>query len=201
MWTKYFNRIFVINLPENPDRLARCQTIMRVQGIKFEVFRGIKREDGAQGILETYLKIWEQARDLDRILIFEDDVKFLINPNLVMDRCVSQLKKIDWDLFYMGPNTHQPFTEFKTPNLLPLTEGYGLHATAFSRAGIKKILELGMTKPVDVSLAAKIQTLGNCYACYPLIATQENGYSDIQKKEMDQGYIEQRFYQHVKHLT
>ncbi len=133
--------------------------------------------------------------------MFEDDVKFVINPNLVMDRCVAQLKKVDWDLFYLGPNTHKKFTEFKSPNLLPLQHGYGLHATAYSKSGMAKILSSEITKPIDVSLAGQVQSSGNCYACYPLIATQENGYSNIEKKRVDQGYIEQRFYENVRHLV
>jgi GR25 family glycosyltransferase involved in LPS biosynthesis len=200
MWTRFFNRIFLINLPEDKERLERSSRLLGEYKIPFKVVKGIRHENGEEGIRQTVLKILESCKKLDRILIFEDDVKFQIDPNLVMEKCVHQLKKIDWHLFYMGPNTHRPFTEFYEPNLLKVQDAYGLHATAYSKKGMEEILKRKITGPIDVFFAGHIQTLGKSYCSFPLIATQFPGYSNIQKKHMEQDYIEKKYYQHIKHL-
>jgi GR25 family glycosyltransferase involved in LPS biosynthesis len=203
MWTDYFDAIFLISLERENKRREIAKKMLANNGIKFQLVDGIENQDGEQGIMDTMIRLWKFARDqnFERILVFEDDFWFMLNPNLVMDTIIKELSELDWHLFYMGPNTHQPFEKFVTPNLLQLKQGYGLHATAYSKAGIAEILKHGVTKPVDVSLAANIQTLGKSFCCYPFVATQQNGYSSIQKKYMDQEYIEQRFYQNVKHLV
>lgn len=199
-WTPYFNRIYVISLPEDTERLKRTTEILKSYEIGFQVVSAKRRDNGEEGIKETILEILRGCKHMDRILIFEDDVDFVINPNMVMPRCVNQLKKIDWHLFYLGPNTHRPFKRFDAPNILNLEDAYGLHATAYSKAGMEAILSRTVTDPIDVFYATQIQTLGKSYCVYPLIATQRSCYSNIQKKHMDQSYIEERFYRHIKHL-
>lgn len=108
-------------------------------------------------------------------------------------------------------------------NALRVLDAYGCHAMIISRQGMFKILkainkkaeifllpgkfnshhlikELTDTRPIDVLIQQEIQPQGKCYCTNPIIATQRSGYSDIEKKEMNQDYIVDRFNQNVKNL-
>lgn len=213
-WTDYFDKIFVINLPERADRRALVDAEMKKYDIPYELWPAIKHESGVEGIRLTTIELLEHCivKDYERILVFEDDVEFMADPRTLMPKIVSQLPFHYWDMIYLGPNTHQIFTNFATPNLLPLYNGYGLHAVAYSKTGIRSmhehckpgLRELKDNKfsiiPIDVVAANYIQTNNHCFATFPLLCTQRNGYSDIENKEVDQSYIVERFNNNIKHL-
>jgi hypothetical protein len=135
------------------------------------------------------------------MLIFEDDVCFLQDPGPTMEKCVEQLKLCHWHLFYMGVNTHIAFTEFISPNLLPVKHGFSTHAIAYSPTAQQMVYGFPWEdQPIDVMLADNIQRQGKSFCSYPMLATQRNGYSDIDKKEVTYDYIEERFNNRVRHL-
>lgn len=201
-WTHYFKKIFLINLPERTEKLKAASDELTQHSIPFEIFPAIKHANGKYGIFLTMQKIFSECvGKFDRILCFEDDVLFVRDPQPIMDECVMQLQNIEWDLFYMGPNTHQRFTGLFKDNLLPLQEAFARHATAYSDTGMRKILDLGWRgNSLDIEIRGQIQPHGKCYCSWPFLATQRPGYSDIENKYVTQDYIEQRFNTHTKHL-
>lgn len=118
-----------------------------------------------------------------------------------------------------------PFKKTRFDSLLCAIDVYACHAMVISREGMFEILkamtseakygniiqpglhethivkEVGLkyfddsTSPCDVLIQQKIQPMGKCFATYPMIATQRPGYSDIEKKHMEQDYILTRFNQ------
>lgn len=202
MWTDFFQGIYLITLPD--DLTGRLTTVTEDLHSHHIYFRIVHPQPGAtpeKSIWNTYNEIIQGAidRGKKRILIFEDDVHFLVPPSAPMTNAIKSLREKDWDLFYFGPNTHQNFTHLAAPHLLQVQNAYGLHATGFSHAGMKKVLQLAPTHDaIDAAIAAQIQPDGECFCTYPLLATQRNGYSYVQKKVMDQSYILQRFNLHVK---
>lgn len=118
-----------------------------------------------------------------------------------------------------------PFKRSRFDSLLIVMDVYACHAMIISREGMFQILkamtaeakyslfssspsltddiinELGLKyfddsiSLNDVLIQQKIQPLGKCFATYPMIATQRPGYSDIEKKHMEQDYILTRFNQ------
>jgi hypothetical protein len=123
-----------------------------------------------------------------------------------------------------------PFSQFHYSlyqQLLCVKDVYGCHAMIWSRQGMYQFLKMvhdksiqyyssdhngsgpkllmldkvmNYNKPNDVLIQEIIQPLGRCYASYPMIFTQRSGYSDIEKKEMNQDYIVRRFTQQTQKL-
>lgn len=202
MWTDYFDNIYLINLLERSDKLQIASAELTRYNIPFEVVPAIKHPDGKRGIFMTMQKLfWHCHTRCDRVLCFEDDVKFVRDPGPVMVRCIEQLQDVDWDLFYLGPNTHQNFGGLHKPNLLPLHDAFARHATAYSDWGMRKVLNLQWAgHSLDIMIRGQIQPEGKCYCSWPFLATQRNGFSDIEQKPVTYDYIEERFKTHTKHL-
>jgi GR25 family glycosyltransferase involved in LPS biosynthesis len=202
MWTDYFNKIFLINLKRRPEKLARSKEELDKYNIPYQVVEAKELPDGRAGLFYTIKAlIFRHCLELQNMLIFEDDIKFLRDPGPTMDQCVQQLRQRPWDLFYLGVNTHHPFSPFVSPNLLPVTHGFSTHAIAYSPSGQQKVNGFRWQgTPVDVMLSDKVQSVGKSFCCYPMLATQRNGYSDIDQKEVTYDYIEERFNNHVQHL-
>jgi hypothetical protein len=205
-WNYFFDAIYLVNLPDRMDRREAATHELNQYFIPFLLWPAIRHEDGKTGIRLTMQSLLEHAltAGYKRILVFEDDIKFIKDPNLYMLECQKQLSSIrDWDLFYLGVNTHKPFGNLITPNLLRVQNGYALHAVAYSDSGMQKCLKSFNempTAPIDVCIDELVQIQGQCYCSYPMLATQKNNYSDIDKKEVSYDYIESRFYIHTKHL-
>jgi hypothetical protein len=206
-WSSFFQRIFLINLPERTDRLLIASAELDKYAIPFEVFPAIKHDSGVEGLRLTMEELLRMClkKDYDSVLIFEDDVRFVENPNYFMDSAIGQLKEQrKWDLLYLGVNTHVPFPRFIDTNLLPVEKAYAMHAVGLSFNGMYKTYEAIVNNPgvpTDVCVAKEVQEQGYCFCTYPLLATQRNNYSDIDKKEVTYDYIETRFRDNIKHLV
>lgn len=201
-WTHYFKKIFLINLPERTGKLQTASEELNRYSIPFEVFPAIKHPNGKYGIFLTMQKLLGECAGAPHpILCFEDDILFVRDPGPIMDRCVPQLQSTDWDLFYMGPNTHHNFGELYDRNLLLLREAFARHATAYSMVGMQKVLALNWEgHSLDIMIRGQIQPGGKCFCSWPFLATQRNGFSDIDNKEVTYNYIHERFKTHTKHL-
>lgn len=206
-WTSYFDKIFLINLPKRTDRLRSATHDLSLYKIPFEIVPAINHKNGAKGLFLTMKAIFEMAIDeqYKNILLFEDDAKFINDPNKYMPLCLEQLGRIcaGYDIFHLGPNTHQPLQRH-SDNLLRMHKCRATHAVAYSAQGIELILrklsEIPFHDHIDVYFENHIQPLGGCYCSYPMIATQHNDYSDITKSEADQSYIEKRFLENTEHM-
>lgn len=202
MWQNYFDHIFLINLPDRVNKKERALAELGAYGITPEVYPAIRHEKGALGLFMTMQQLFSRE-DVQgkRVLVFEDDVKIVRDPGPIMDKCVASLQGFLWDLFYLGPNTHLPFGYPVADSLLQLFNAYSTHAVAYTGGTMKTMLKWKWEgTPVDVMMANLIQPEGNCYCSFPLIATQRNGFSDIENREVAQDYIEERFYKHTQHL-
>lgn len=206
-WDHFFSKIYVINLPERTDRLEQTDMEMKKYGIPYQVYPAIKHESGVEGLRLTYMQLLKRCilNSHSHILVFEDDVTFINDPNTFFWKALAQAELTDkWDMLYLGANTHNPFKEKEDYNLLPLTSAFGMHAVAYSYWGMTKtyfsILDRPGT-PIDVCVERDVQPRGKCYCAYPLLATQRPSFSDIEKKNVDYDFIVNRFNEHTKHLV
>jgi GR25 family glycosyltransferase involved in LPS biosynthesis len=211
-WTNYFDEIYLVNLPENTDRLKSATAELNKYDIPFTVWPAIKKENGKEGLNLTMISLFKNAlhKNHQRILVFEDDLKFVKDPNIIMPRCVYQLGKIFWDLFYLGinmDNAQNLFTRFVDTNILGIEFGYATHAVAYNRNMIiylQDIISRYMTRkpdfPYDSILTNIIHKNYNCFSSYPMLVTQVDGWSDIEKSNLTYEYIQQRYDHSVKHL-
>lgn len=112
----YFQRIYIINLPERTDRRAEMAAQLALIGLsldnpKVHLFPAIKPIDagefesiGARGCFYSHLAVLKDAksRDLNRILIFEDDLNFSKDFLQRSDELLANLAQTNWDVFYGG---------------------------------------------------------------------------------------------------
>ena len=99
---EYFEKAFVINLPNRTDRLAHVTAECDRVGIRFERFEAIcpnHRErfatSGQYGCFMSHLEIWRAAlaAKFTRLLVLEDDVVFSSEFRARFTSVVSELRK------------------------------------------------------------------------------------------------------------
>lgn len=201
-WTSYFDEIFLINLPTRPDRLKISSGQLKFYDIPYSVVAGIGNIDGRKGIYNTLLKLFRECvyRKLSRVLIFEDDFKFLHSPNEIMQSCIDQLP-LTWRQLYLGANLPNPnLVSRYSENLLLTKRALALHAVAYSLEMMEMILSLPIQAPIDLQITNFCHDK-EIYCTYPLLATQTPGISNVEKKYIDWGpFIEGRYDNVVNHL-
>jgi glycosyl transferase, family 25 len=112
----FFDRAYIINLPERQDRLRGIKRELSRIGIspsseKIKVFSAVKPSEqgefpsiGARGCFLSHLSLLKEARDqnLKNVLIMEDDLSFskalIVNQNLI----AQELENLEWDFVYFG---------------------------------------------------------------------------------------------------
>ncbi len=188
---------FIINLPNRPDRLAKIKAQLDKFGIFYYVWAATKNEDGKKGLVETMRELFAHCAgmDYDNVFVFEDDSRILSDEFLeIIYKCVLQLPK-DYELFYAGCNLHGKCKRY-SENLIEGTGFYSSHAVMYSKAAIFRILSLlkNYNCAYDELLVKEIQREGNTFCSFPLLVSQENGYSDIAKRNVNyEKFIEKRY--------
>ncbi len=196
-WTDFFGITFVINLPTRDDR--RMDVIMEMKrfSIPFTLFMAEEYGDGKRGVYESLCSIFKHCirHKIKSALVFEDDVRFLVDPNEHMQKCIDDLPE-DWDMLFLGvniphPENAKPYTE----NLLSINRGLALHSVVYSLNAMQKILDMPEPfTPIDLQIANRLQSVLKCFCTYPMLCTQRPGFSDIEGTTVDYSvYLENRF--------
>jgi len=206
----YFDEMYCINLDERTDRWEHAQKEFEKAGIKDRVIRfsAIKDNDGRVGVIKSNLGIVKLAKKkgLKNVLVFEDDVEFIVdNPQEILTESINQVESLDWSLFYLGANTHNKLIKIKN-NLILLKNAFAVHSMAYNEKvydifikkyeGVNKIKN--MNDILDVYLAQHIQEKYICLMVNPMMTTQMNSYSDIEKRVVNYDFIEERFKKNIK---
>lgn len=202
MLNKYFKNIYCINLEHRKDRWDKVSEEFKKFGIenvnKFNAVDGNKLDyslmtynplllKGEIGVLFSHIKLIKMAKEqnLENILILEDDVCFTNELNR-LDFYMEQVPE-NWDLLYLGANhmMSDRLIQIK-PNIVKLNHSFGLQCVAVKNTIYDRILELSLKlgKQVDVYYT-DIQKESNVYCLHPNIALQEQGFSDIQNKNVN----------------
>ena len=197
--TRDITNIFYINLAHRIDRKSHAEyqlaTVFDPQHVNR--FNAVKLENGALGCSISHLKCLQHAkeRNLDHIVICEDDITFL-NPFLFK----GQLNKFletnkDWDVLLLGGNNFQPYKEIDDTCIkvghCQTTTGYLVRQHYYDVLidNIKRGLTFLMRNQSEhVNYAIdkywlKLQEKDLWYLLIPITVIQLQGYSDIEKKE------------------
>lgn len=192
---EYFDKIYCINLDERPDRWEQVLNEFKKVGIEnVERFSAVKHEKGAIGCRESHLNIIKKAKEekLNNVLIFEDDVFFIDDNIKFISKTLEDLKNIDWDLFYLGA-TVDPNVGFMnkiTDNIFKTNFAYTTHAYAINSKIFDKILDQAPYHPIiDVFYCRNIVPMGKSFIMNPMVAIQQEGYSNIEKHQADYGWM------------
>jgi hypothetical protein len=209
-----FDRVFVINLDHRTDRLEQFVAGLETFGVSklwinqnLERFSAVKSDNGADGCRDSHIAILKIAKErgYKNILVFEDDCQFVGTPNDLGAFC-KQLNLVNWDIAYLGWNSHEPLQPFDL-NLLVAKEIYSTHAIAYNNTVYDRIIEADNFAHIgilDVYYREQLQkglSAKTCFASYPLLCSQFNGHSDITGQTEDMGYIVQRAIENTKHIV
>jgi len=195
--SKYFDKIYCINLNRRPDRwLSVTREFLRVGFDDIKRYEGIDGETmdlsdipelkrlmtlGNYGIMQTQFNILNEAKanNYKSILITEDDVYFseeIRNLKLYMDSVPD-----DWDMIYFGgSHNHGVPTTKINDKVIKLGRTVATHCVAVKDTVYDKILEIAepRTRSIDAYYADLHPTI-NAYGFVPSIAFQTEGYSDV----------------------
>ena len=196
-----FESIYVINMDSRPDRLESFMIRMSTIGHdRISRFPAIvpSDENGAKGCVMSHVSILKKAREMNlaNVLVFEDDA---MPTGYACDFSLPD----KWDIIYLGYNSHIPLNLVED-NFLRMEMCYSTHAIAYNRSMYDVIIsafESGSIDIIDVWLSRNIQPRFMCLGTYPILFTQEPGYSDIANESVDYEFIMKRFEENTKHLT
>lgn len=163
----YFDRIYVINLATRTDRKREMEEQFARINLSFEhprvsLFAAIRPKDpggfpsiGARGCFLSHLEILRDAQrnDVNRILIFEDDLDLVLDFAERSPRIVDALGTRKWSLFYGGYEIDTALATTDANDLSIIASGQGVRTTHF--LGVQKpaigrlvvFLEILLTRP------------------------------------------------------
>jgi GR25 family glycosyltransferase involved in LPS biosynthesis len=187
--------VFYINLQERIDRKAQVeQQLSKVGLTNFNRFNAIKLPNGALGCSMSHLKCLQLAkeRNLDHILIVEDDIIFL-NPGIF----IGQLNKFlqnnkEWDVLLIAGNNVPPYRVVDDTcvqvSWCQTTTGYLIRKQYYDtlinniKEGINKLIREPKNKimyAID-KYWLSLQRRDTWLLLVPLTVSQREGYSNIE---------------------
>jgi len=185
MYNEFIEKVFLINLDHRTDRLEEMDCHLKEHGMEYERFPAIKDDNGIKGLILTMVELFKVIleRGYKNVLILEDDAKFLVPKSIpFLNEVLPQLPQ-DYYCFHLGCNLIAAPRRIST-NILKIDKAYATHAIVYSREAIELILPLLLRDeivPYDILLMNSIQIYGKSYCTMPMLATQRESYSDIEK--------------------
>ena len=197
----FFDDIYCINLKNREDRWKSFLSEMaRLNITDFKRFDAVNGKEldytnlsynknllsGELGVLMSHINLIKEAkeRNLDSILVMEDDVYFTDEIYKINDYLNSIPK--DWNFIYFGANHNQNIPEIINDKICRLKHSFGLQCVAIKNTMYDRILSdvVKLEKQIDVYYA-EYQSENKSYCFNPNIALQIVSYSDIQNKVVD----------------
>ena len=185
MFLDFFSEVYVINLESRVDRRMEMQAELDRCGIPFTFFEATKDDNGVKGLVETMKRLFRHCleKNQQRVIILEDDASFLVgDPVSFLKEVIPQIPK-DFQLFHLGLNLLAPPKRI-SENVLKIVDCYSTHAIAYSKSGMEvclEMLEAVPLAPFDIFIREHLLPRGACFCTFPMLATQRESYSDIEK--------------------
>lgn len=193
MFNDYFDSVVCMNLKSREDRKSKCDEVFATVNTTVTYVESISSnsvQDAETGLAlpyqalnKTLINVLTDAIDnnVQKLLIFEDDIDFTQDAQTVFEAAKDQLPE-DWDVLYLGFRSTTARNPVISENLRKVRYAYLGHAMAVS-ANImpawKERLE-ALDLESDLCLSEIYKDLQNykAYATYPGICYQRPGYSN-----------------------
>jgi glycosyltransferase involved in cell wall biosynthesis len=187
----FFDAIYCINLDRHSERWEAMRRRFQILGIARRVRRFPAFDTPYNhhiGCALSHRAVLAAARQLGlkNVLVFEDDVRFSLDPLIELKNSLEELKQRDWHILYLGG--HRWGKTFEKPSgchYLEVPRGMTCtHAVAYNRTVYDRILDEIPETLTGVALwCRKHQAIDAYYAkaldglrlvTYPVIATQQS---------------------------
>lgn len=180
-----FENAYIINLKHRTDRLGNCKKVYSEWFDKITVFEAIENKTGYLGCRDSHINIIRLAKKkkLPYVFILEDDTYLHdFDCNMIIEslNCLQN----NFHLLYLGGTLHEKLQIFNN-NLYIAKEIFCGHAYFVSSIIYDKILtdyDNGLINVIDVYYKDVIQSLNKSYMTKKLMINQFGGYSDIDKR-------------------
>jgi GR25 family glycosyltransferase involved in LPS biosynthesis len=162
--------------------------------LQVEFFDAIWHKKGHKGCILSHIACLKQA-DGFPFMVLEDDVK-IIGKKKHLEKAIEQLPE-DWDILYLGATLTKKLKKY-SPNLYRLTGGLTTHAIIYNSQRVVDYIinnaESG--KQIDTFMM-KVQDKFRCFITYPMIMTQQPGFSDTCNQFTDYEIIQRSYKKHT----
>ncbi len=148
--------------------------------------------NGRAGCLLAHRRALKEglATGAERFLVLEDDVGFVADVGALLARSLDALPA-DWDLCFLGVFPNAPLVPHG-PHLARVLHAFGNHAILYSRRAAAQVVAelpdestvtpwLERFRALDVYFSWEILPRLQAFACWPLVAYQVSGHSDIER--------------------
>jgi hypothetical protein len=200
-FNRLFDKTYVINMESRKDRMSRSNKRLKSLGIDYERFEAIDGSKfgnhklllpGEVGCYMSHFNILKDAKqnNYKSILVLEDDVVFVDD---MIDKFFEGYKHIpsDWEMIYLGCNHNKPYTRIND-KVVKCNHAFTTSAMIIRNTVFEKLLIecSNMTKQIDV-VFADMQEADKlkAYAFHPWLMYQEDGWSDIQGRDVSYGVM------------
>lgn len=199
--TKYFDKIYYINLTSREDRKMHMEkqlAELNIAAARVSAVNGKELKwDLNYGIISkfwntsaaAYCLSYQNAiidaikNNYNKVLIMDDDAVLTSNFYEVLNESFKSLPE-NWHLLYLAANHNKKCIPTEkdriSDNLYKLSGSLGSHAIIINKAAFNTILNFCSTPygPLDIFLSI-YQQIFPCYITYPGLASQLPGKSDI----------------------
>ena len=189
----FFDKAYVINLPEKGLRLKRISTRLKSLHIPFEIIRGVSapssntlfHHEGHIGASLSHIKVWEDAlkNGHNSFLIFEDDALLRDDSESILKKSLLQLPA-NWDLLFLGLNLLGKSIR-NSQNIHSFDRGCHFHSYGVNAKSLTFIINEGKKIVKDIqnggrgfidSIIMSNRKL-NKYHINPILSVQEPSFS------------------------
>jgi GR25 family glycosyltransferase involved in LPS biosynthesis len=184
---KNISEAWYINLENRKDRKYHMDEELEKYGLlnfvnRYEAVKSDSNDprESIRASGTSHRNLIEYARDknLDNILILEDDICFNENSfNFLKISLTNLQKRNDWDIYYITANIFDNPLKMIDDNLLKIDGCYCVHAYIVSNRAYTKILKYNPNNYEAIDLWLNFQPLIKLGG-YPLIVSQIDGFSD-----------------------
>jgi len=184
---QYFDAIYCICLDSDSKRWEKMQKRFKALGIheRVRLFKAINTPGNTHvgcALSHRAIILSAQRQNLSNVMVFEDDALFLNETLTHLSRCVKELKKQEWNIFYLGGHKWgNKFAKAKCcsylerPEILTCT-----HALAYNHTVFNTILKDLPEDPDGMitwlqkhhAIDQYLCKLNNRYLTSPVIASQ-----------------------------
>lgn len=122
----------------------------------------------------------------DKFLLLEDDVFIQEDFEEILGNNLDDVV-LDYDMLYLGSYNASKRGILQYPNILRLpmlSDAGGFHAVILNKTVVKRLLELPPYGPYDWMASTYIHGNYECYAIWPSIISQKDGYSFVEGHDL-----------------
>lgn len=198
-----FDKVFLINLPHNTDRLARSKSFLEQWELNFEIFEGLyaknlqlrhtdtKFTPGMVGCFMSHFSIFHRAvsEGWNTIMVLEDDFEPVPGFDFLFEKAWKEVPE-DWEFIWLGYTIHDKVNKraiahhnqywITSPSLWG-TQCYIVRGPS----AIRKIYEDLKTMHDQIDLQLVQRTLPRAeirqYCIFPSAVGQVGGSTDVQQ--------------------